>query len=107
MASRQRQVIANKWMLSAQAFSGICHSSVLELPKVDLFATSLNNCLPAYVLPCFDPKAMAVDALSSDWLNITLYAFTQQLMMSKLVAKLSSQMIFKLSLVTNATQGMP
>ena len=34
---------------------------------MDLFATCLNHQLATFVSPCPDPKATAVDALTTDW----------------------------------------
>ena len=41
-----------------------------EVPHIDLFATGLNNQLPIFVSPFYDPLAWAVDAMSLSWEGI-------------------------------------
>ena len=45
-------------------------------PKIDLFASRLNNQLPAYVSYKPDPNVYAVDAFSLDWSKLQFYAFS-------------------------------
>jgi hypothetical protein len=42
---------------------------------IDLFATKLNNCLPQYMSPLPDLKALAVNALAVSWDGMNAYAF--------------------------------
>ena len=74
---------------------------------MDLFATHLNNKLPIFVAPCPDPRATAIDALSTPWerwSHLNLYPPTP--LSSKALAKLIHTPFFRASSnsrVTNKT----
>ena len=62
-----------------------------RVPKVDLFATSVNKKLPLYVSLIPDPQAWAVDALNIPWENLVVYAFPPTALLPKVIQKLQSQ----------------
>ena len=71
--SRQGQAIQTEWML---------HPKILRMiwtrwsrPRIDAFATCLTRQLQRYFSPVPDPHAEAVDALSQDWTQHSLYMF--------------------------------
>ena len=51
-----------EWMLNKNVFKQLIQ--IMGVPKVDLFASRLNNQLPNYVSWLPDPGAIAVDAFS-------------------------------------------
>lgn len=68
------QETRTEWMLCKNDF----HKIIQELsfnPKIDLFASRLNNQLPAFVSYRPDPLAMAINAFTLDWGETPFYAF--------------------------------
>ena len=81
--SRKNQVCHTEWSL---------HPSVLESlwqtwgkPQIDLFATKENCKLPLYVSPAPDACALAVDALTMSWENLSFYAFPPSPLLQKVM----------------------
>ena len=107
MASRARQVIASEWMLASSTFLRIAHQSRLGRPTVDLFATRMTTQLPNYMSPCPDPQAVAIDALSSQWTQSTLYAFSPLSLMTKMTERMAREKTFQMLLVAPATRSLP
>lgn len=100
LASRQGRVVNTEWSVSKQVFSWICRQSPWGMPEIDLFANSLNHKLPLYFSPCPDPKAMAVDALTTQWpQRHTIYAFPPTAIMEKVIEKLQLERPQRLLLV--------
>ena len=54
-----------EWMLARTIFSKALRFNIT--PKIDLFASRLNNQLPTYVSYKPDPNTYAVDEFSLDW----------------------------------------
>jgi hypothetical protein len=71
--SRVNQVLEAEWTLQEVVFRGIL--ALFPEIKVDLFATFENKKLPAFVSPCPDDRALAVDAFSIPWDGLAAYAF--------------------------------
>ena len=71
--SRRGQIIGSEWILH----SDVCRRlwKWWGRPHVDLFATRESARLPAYMSPLPDPQALATDALSASWCNLSAYAF--------------------------------
>ena len=59
-------------------------------PKIDLFASRLNNQLPTDVSYKPDPNAYAVDAFSLDWSKLQFYAFSPFSCISQYVQKIKT-----------------
>ena len=60
--SRKSQVLGSEWTLCSEAF----HQLLRRWPvTIDLFATSLDHCLPVYFSPMVDPQSAGTDACSS------------------------------------------
>jgi hypothetical protein len=57
--------VPSEWSLDLSSFCLICNS--LGVPEVDLFASRNNAKLPLFISPFPDLKAIATDALSTDW----------------------------------------
>ena len=62
-------------------------------PKIDLFASRLNNQLPAYVSYKPDPNAYAVDAFSLDWSKLQICAFPPFSCISQCVQKIKTDKV--------------
>ena len=88
LASRQGQVLQTEWRLCPGVFQWIILHSPWGPPLVDMFANTSNRQLNAYVSPCPDPKALAVDALTCNWPSVTLYAFPPTTLLQRVVQKL-------------------
>ena len=59
-------------------------------PKIDLFASRLNNPLPAYVSYKSDLNAYAVEAFSIDWSKLQFYAFPPFSCVSQCIQKIKT-----------------
>ena len=57
-------------------------------PAVDMFSTVHNTHLPQFMPPVPDPRALAIDALSHDWQERSMYMFPPFLLLSKISQKL-------------------
>ena len=84
--SRQSQVLGTEWTLHVAVFRRL-HQLVPSL-SVDLFATRLNHQLPAFVSPCPDPLAWAVDAFSLEWTEMVPYAYPPTKLIPEVLKKL-------------------
>lgn len=69
----RRQHDYMEWKLDSNIFKHIV--SKLGTPKIDLFASRLNNQLPRYVAYKPDPSAEHIDAFTMCWGNTLMYAF--------------------------------
>ena len=77
-----------EWMLARTIFSKALKFNIT--PKIDLFASRLNNQLPTYVPYKPDPNAYAVDAFSLDWSKLQFYAFPPFSCISQCVQKIKT-----------------
>ena len=75
-------------MLARTIFSKALKSNIT--PKIDLFASRLNNQLPSYVSYKPDPNAYAVEAFSLDWSKLQFYAFPPFGCISQCVQKIKT-----------------
>ena len=57
---------------------------------IDLFATSLNYCLPVYFSPLNDPIAAGTDAFLQPWDHLQAYMFTPFSLLHQVLVKLRS-----------------
>ena len=78
-----------EWMLNKNMFKQIIQ--IMGVPKVDLFASRLNNQLPNYVSWLPDPGAMAVDAFSLDWGPLEFYAFPPFCLIGRCLQKVNHE----------------
>ena len=62
-----------EWKLNPAIFRAICNEFLT--PKIDLFASRLNQKLGLFVSWRPDPEAFACDAFSLNWENFNFYAF--------------------------------
>ena len=60
----RRDPIGSEWSLDSKTFAVI--DELFGPLVVDLCATRLNSQLPAYISPCIDEEAVAIDVLSAD-----------------------------------------
>ena len=102
MASRAGQIIASEWTLSKTMFNWVVTQSAIGPPKVDLFATRFNNQLTQYMSPCPDPQASQIDALSSPWPKLTLYAYPPTTILTKVIERMATEPSFKMLLIAPA-----
>ena len=102
----RRTELPSEWSLSTRDFQKILKQN--PLLQVDLFATNLNNKLPAYISPCPDNKAAAVDSLTFPW-NMWkhLYLFPPTSMISRAVAKMTESSFESAILITPDTPSRP
>ena len=77
-----------EWMLTRTIFSKALRFNIT--PKIDLFASRLNNQLPPYVSYKPDPNAYAVDAFSLDWSKLQFYVFPPFSCTSQCVQKIKT-----------------
>ena len=77
-----------EWILARTIFSKALTFNIT--PKIDLFASRLNNQLPTYVSYKPDPNAYAVDAFSLDWSKLQFYAFPPFSCISQCVHKIKT-----------------
>ena len=62
----------SEWMLNPSIFQQVC--STYSIPKVDLFATRVNNQVPNFVSWFPDPEAMVTNAFTVPWSGHLNYA---------------------------------
>lgn len=63
----------SEWMLNPSIFRQVC--STYSVPKIDLFATRVNNQVPNFVSWFPDPEAMSTNAFTVPWSGHLNYAF--------------------------------
>ena len=86
--SRPNQPIPTEWSLHPEIVSRIF--GVWGTPVVDMFATVFNACLPQFMSPIPEPRALVVDALSQDWQGRSMYMFPPFPLLNKVIQKLRS-----------------
>ena len=85
--SHQDQVIGSEWTLAQDVVDEL----VRKWPAtVNLFATSLNYCLPVYFSPRNDPPAAGTDAFFQSWNHLQAYAFPPFSLILNVINKLRS-----------------
>ena len=77
-----------EWMLAKTIFSKVLKFNIT--PKIDLFASRLNNQLLTYVSYKPDPNAYTVDAFSLDWNKLHFYAFPPFSCISQCIQKIKT-----------------
>ena len=97
LLSRDAHTVNTEWSLHPQVTQLIWDT--WYTPQIDLFATLYNRKLPQYVSPFPDEEAVAVDALSLSWDNMTAYAFPPFAIMKKVAQKLEQSSNCKMLLV--------
>ena len=91
--------LSSEWSIPTRTFKQI--RRLAPLLEVDLFATHLNNKLPVFVAPCPDPRAIAVDAISTPWERWNhLYLYPPTPLIPKVLAKLIRTSFISAILVT-------
>ena len=102
----RRTEMPSEWSLSTRDFQKILKQN--PLLQVDLFATNLNNKFPAYIFPCPDSKAAAVDSLTFPWNKWKhLYLFPPTSLISRAVAKMTESTFESAILITPDTPSRP
>ena len=102
----RRTTVSTEWSLAPKDFRRILKLN--PYLQVDLFATNLNNHLPAYISPCPDQRAVAVDALTTPWDKWKhLYLFPPTAMISRVLAKLTESNFESAVLITPDTPTRP
>ena len=86
--SREGQIVHTEWSLCPRVFERICLT--FGRPLVDMFATRWNAKLPTFVSPFPDPQAYAIDALSLDWKQMSIYAFPPTVLVPKVIKKIQA-----------------
>ncbi len=89
IADHESRKVANdntEWQLKTTVFKKI--QKMWPFPKIDLFASRLNNQLPRYVSWGPDPKAVAIDAMSLYWSENDYYLFPPFSLLGRVLAKL-------------------
>ena len=84
--SRRGQVLPTEWTLHPEVCKALWR--LWGQPSVDLFATSLNFRLQAFVSPFPDPMAIASDAFLFNWNHLELYAFPPPAVIRRVINKL-------------------
>ena len=90
--SRLGQTIQTEWSLFPEGFQTIC--SRWHRPKINLFATRLNNQLPLFMSSVPDLLALAVDALTLSWEDLDAYAFPPAAILGKVMEKLQENYMY-------------
>ena len=88
LASRKGLVVQTEWMFDHTTFRWICHQSPWGTPEIDLFANKWTTQLEAYMSPCPDSAAVAVNALTSPWPDKILYAFPPQPILDQVLKRI-------------------
>ena len=86
--SRRSQVLSTEWILHHEVCWALWR--LWSMPLIDLFATSQNYELPAFVSPFPDPMAIATDAFLFSWDHMELYALPPFPAIRRLLSKLRS-----------------
>ena len=86
--SRRSQVLSTEWTLHHEVCLALWR--LWGIPLVDLFATSQNFRLPAFVSPFPDPMAIVTDAFFFAWDHQELYVFPPFPAIRPLLSKLRS-----------------
>ncbi len=79
-----------EWMLSKDVFQSIMTSLAFS-PQVDMFASRLNTQLPVYASWKPDPHATYIDAFSTCWFSLHIYAFPPFPLISRTLQKLERE----------------
>jgi hypothetical protein len=87
--SRPDTVYSTEWSLDKPVFRWVC-AKLNFSPKIDLFATSMNNQLPLYFSPVPDEKAAGLDAFNQSWDGWSVYIFPPFSLMSQVIQKLTT-----------------
>ena len=87
--SPPNQPIKIEWILHPKRMSLIF--GFWGTPVVNMFATVSNSCLPQFMSPIAEARALAVDALSQDWQGRWMYMFPPFPLLSKVIQKLRSK----------------
>ena len=85
--SRQDQLTGSEWTLAQEVVDEL---RVRWPVMVDLFATSLNYCLPVYFSPLSDLMAPGMDAFLQSWDGLQAYAFPPFTLIRRVLSKLRS-----------------
>ena len=102
----RRKELPSEWSLSPKDFQRVLSRN--RFLQVDLFATSLNNQLRAYMSPCPDKKAVAVDALTAPWDKWQhIYLFPPTNLISRVLPKLTDSRVESAILITPDTPTRP
>lgn len=88
-----------EWMLNKVIFGKI--TGKLFKPKLDLFASRINNQLDKYVSWKPDPGAFAVDAFTLDWSTDTFYAFPPFSLLGRVVQKIEQDQAEGIVIIPN------
>ena len=70
-------------------------------PAVDMFATIHNMHLPQFISSVPKPRALAIDALSQDWLGRSMYMFPPFSLLSEVIQKLRTTQEFEVILMAH------
>ena len=91
--SRRSNPHQHEWHLCPKIFNKILQTTQTH-PKVDLFASRINNQLEKFVSWRPDPDAMAVNAFVLDWRNLgELYMFPPPILIGRTLTKLHREKI--------------
>ena len=92
LASRTGCVVNTEWSFPPRVFNRLMAESPFGPPQIDLFANKLNHRLPLYFSPCPDQRAMAIDALLTQWpRHIPVYAFPPTTIMDRVLTKIAAE----------------
>ena len=105
LLSRDARTINTEWSLHPQVTTQLWHK--WYMPNIDLFATLYNRKLKKYVSPFPDKEAVAVDALSISWDNLSAYAFPPFAILRKVVQKLEQSANCQMLLVAPHWPNQP
>ena len=87
--SRKNQILPTEWSLHPAVLESLW--AKWEKPMIDLFATKDNNKLSLYVSPVPDASAIGVDALTTQWKNLYLYAYPPTGLIGQVISKLKTE----------------
>ena len=97
LLSRDASTINTEWSLHPQVALQLWDQWFL--PDMDLFATRYNTKLQRYVSLFPDEEAVAVNTLTLEWDNKTVYAFPPFAILKKVVEKLEQSVGCKMILI--------
>ena len=86
----RRTATSAEWMLNK---SDVCYGlDTLNIsPTIDLFASRINRQMEKFVSYRPDPEAVAIDAFSINWSNLTFYAFPPFNCVGRVLQKIANE----------------
>ena len=106
--SRAGQVISTEWTLHQRVVLQVLATWDQDPAlTVDLFATRYTARLTRFVSPIPDPRALAVDAMSIEWNDMSIYAYPPTALIPRILSKVLSERIDMVTLIAPLYRKAP